>query len=81
MQNINGYDVRVKTKVDGSNRLSAKVVVPDLDNMVIARVSGPVVVNGKASEVERESVVKRAVKRARKEFGFMAAMALGEDVA
>lgn len=74
---INGYKITIKTKVDGSNRLTAKAIVSDLDSMVI-RVSGPTI-SGILSQEEKDSIVRRVVVKVINEFHYMARMAIGHQ--
>ncbi len=73
---LNGFNVDIKTKIDGHNRLSAQAIVPDLDSMVVARVSGPTI-TGRISQADEDSIVLKVINKAIAEFRTMAAMAIG----
>ena len=75
-----GYNVAISTKIDASNRLSAKAVVPDLDSMVIARASGPTI-TGSLSQADEESIILKVLNKAVAEFRHMASMAIGQEEA
>ena len=75
-----GYKVAISTKIDASNRLSAKAVVPDLDSMVIARASGPTI-TGRLSQADKESIILRVLTKTVAEFRLMASMAVGQEEA
>lgn len=75
---LNGFSVDIKTKVDRNNRLFAKVVVPDLDSMVVARVSGPTIL-GHPSKADEDSIILKAINKALEEFRYMASMAIGRE--
>ena len=76
---VNGYSVNVRTELDRGNRLTAKVIVPDLDSMVIAQVCAPKVYGDPASCLQLGSLVKKAINMAATEFRKMAAMATGKE--